>query len=103
MTPALGRGSRKPPRSGSGRRRGIGRPRGTADATCEPEPGPVPEAVFDPTGGFAPRPAGRAGRVPTPHLASLDRVTGPLGPYLRRVARIAPALPGARALGDEGA
>jgi len=46
-----------------------------ADATCEPEPGPVPEAVF-------------------------DRVTGPLGPYLRRVARIAPALPGARA--DEG-
>ena len=82
MTPAVRRGSRKPPRSwprsGSGCRRGIGRPRGTADATCEPEPGPAPEAVF-------------------------DRVTGPLGPYLRRVARIAPALPGARALGDEGA
>jgi acetyl-CoA carboxylase biotin carboxyl carrier protein len=27
---------------------------------------------IDPTGGFAPRPAGKAGRVPTPHLASLD-------------------------------
>lgn len=80
MTPALRRGSRRPPRarprSGSGRAHAIGRPRGAADATCEPEPGPAPEAVF-------------------------DRVTGPLGPYLRRVARIAPALPGARA--DEGA
>ncbi len=31
-----------------------------------------PSAV-DPTGGFAPRPAGGAGPVPTPHLASLDR------------------------------
>src|SRR5215831_9378607 len=30
------------------------------------------DELFDPTGGFAPRPAGRAGRVPTPHLASLD-------------------------------
>src|SRR5215468_11764126 len=27
--------------------------------------------ALDPTRGFAPRPAGRAGRVPTPHLASL--------------------------------
>ena len=26
----------------------------------------------DPAGSFAPRPAGKAGRVPTPHLASLD-------------------------------
>lgn len=76
MTPAL----RRAARSGPGR---TGRPgemtgahRRAADATCEPEPGPAPEAVF-------------------------DRVTGPLGPYLRRVARIAPALPGARA--DEGA
>ena len=77
MTPALRRGSR----GGVGR---VGRPgpraggrlRGAADATREPEPGPAPEAVF-------------------------DRVTGPLGPYLRRVARIAPARPGARA--DEGA
>ena len=80
MTPALRRGSRKPPRSwprsGSGRGRRIGRPRGAADATREPEPGSAPEAVF-------------------------DRVTGPFGPYLRRVARIVPALPGTRA--DEGA
>ncbi|HEX3760081.1 MAG TPA: hypothetical protein VHW23_15300 [Kofleriaceae bacterium] len=66
MTPARGARSGAGPASG-GRR-------GAADATCEPEPGPVPEAVF-------------------------DRVTGPLGPYLRRVARIA-ALPGGRA--DEG-
>jgi hypothetical protein len=70
MTPAR-RGSRGQ-RSGAGRSRRVRR--GAADATCEPEPGPVPEAVF-------------------------DRVTGPLGPYLRRVARIA-ALPGGRA--DEG-
>jgi hypothetical protein len=77
MTLALRRGSR----SEAGR---VGRPgpmtggrrRGAADATREPDPGPAPEAVF-------------------------DRVTGPLGPHLRRVARIAPALPGARA--DEGA
>jgi hypothetical protein len=77
MTPALRRGSR----SGVGR---VGRPgpmtggrrRGAADATREPEPDPAPEAVF-------------------------DRVTGPLGRHLRRVARIAPVLPGARA--DEGA
>ncbi|HEX3760988.1 MAG TPA: condensation domain-containing protein, partial [Kofleriaceae bacterium] len=34
---------------------------------------PTPHlAPLDPTGSFAPRPAGRAGRVPTPHLASLD-------------------------------
>lgn len=51
-----------------GERRAIGRRRGAADATREPEPGPVPEAVF-------------------------DRVTGPLGPDLGRVARSA-ALPG---------
>jgi len=76
MTPAPRRGAR----SGPGR---AGRPgsitglhRRAPDATREPEPGPAPEAVF-------------------------DRVTGPLGPYLRRVARVAPALPGARA--DEGA
>jgi len=76
MTPARRRGSR----GGAGRvsRPGsmAGRRHGAADATREPEPGPAPEAVF-------------------------DRVTGPLGPYLRRVARIAPALPGTRA--DEGA
>jgi hypothetical protein len=76
MTPAVRRGAR----SGPGRARGggpmTGRRRRAADATREPDPGPAPEAVF-------------------------DRVTGPLGPYLRRVARIAPALPGARA--DEGA
>jgi Fe-S-cluster containining protein len=30
-------------------------------------------ADLDPTGGLAPRPAGEAGRIPTPHLASLDR------------------------------
>src|SRR6185436_18121772 len=35
---------------------------------------PTPHlASLDPTGGFAPRPAGRAGWVPTPHLASLER------------------------------
>lgn len=31
----------------------------------------------DPTGSFAPRPAGKAGRVPTSHLASLDPPTLP--------------------------
>jgi hypothetical protein len=73
MTPARRRGARggvSRPGSMAGRRHGA------ADATREPGPGPVPEAVF-------------------------DRVTGPLGPYLRRVARIAPALPGIRA--GEGA
>jgi quercetin dioxygenase-like cupin family protein len=35
--------------------------------------GHVRLALIDPTGGFAPRPAGGAGRVPTPHLAALDR------------------------------
>ncbi len=65
-------------RGSRGDRRPGPRPGPHTDATCEPEPGPAPEAVF-------------------------DRVTGPLGPYLRRVARIAPALPGARAPGDEGA
>jgi hypothetical protein len=77
MTPALRRGSRGGPgREGRPRPLTGRRRRGAADATREPEPGPAPEAVF-------------------------DRVTGPLGPHLRRVARIAPALPGARA--DEGA
>jgi hypothetical protein len=71
------RAPRPPRRAAGGRRRAIAVRQGVADVTCEPEPGPVPEAVF-------------------------DRVTGPLGPYLlRRVARIGPALPGARA--DEGA
>ncbi|HEX3477490.1 MAG TPA: hypothetical protein VHT91_20855 [Kofleriaceae bacterium] len=75
MTPARRRGSRsRASRIGPGPI--AGRRHGAADATREPEPGPAPEAVF-------------------------DRVTGPLGPYLRRVARIAPARPGARA--DEGA
>jgi hypothetical protein len=36
------------------------------------DPDPDPGQPVDPTGGVAPRPAGEAGRVPTPHLASLD-------------------------------
>jgi DNA-binding NtrC family response regulator len=32
---------------------------------------------IDPTGGFAARPAGKAGRVPTPHLAALDAARRP--------------------------
>jgi hypothetical protein len=47
-----------------------------ADATREPRPGPAPEAVF-------------------------DRVTGPLGPYLRRIARLPPARPGAGACDED--
>jgi hypothetical protein len=76
MTPAPRRGARPGPGRVGRPRQTTGRLRRAADATREPEPGPAPEAVF-------------------------DRVTGPLGPYLRRVARIAPARPGARA--DEGA
>ena len=47
-----------------------------ADATREPRPDPAPEAVF-------------------------DRVTGPLGPYLRRIARLPPARPGAGACDED--
>ncbi|HEX3478134.1 MAG TPA: hypothetical protein VHT91_24095, partial [Kofleriaceae bacterium] len=42
-------------------------------AAAASAPGTVgPAARLDPTGGFAPRPAGGAVGVPTPHLASLD-------------------------------
>ena len=41
-------------------------------AELRPPAGP-PELRIDPTGGLAPRSAGRAVGVPTPHLASLDR------------------------------
>ncbi len=40
------------------------------ELVTEVTPRPVPA---DLTEGFAPRPAGEAGRVPTPHLASLDQ------------------------------
>ncbi len=43
-------------------------PHGATEVT----PRPVP---VDPPGGFAPRPAGEAGRVPTPPLASLEQAT----------------------------
>jgi hypothetical protein len=52
---------------------------------------------IDPTGGFAPRPAGKAGRVPTPHLASLDRqalasVNGGFGALLGALLQAAPGI-----------
>ena len=40
------------------------------------------EQYVDPTGGFAPRPAGGAGRVPTPHLLA-PLVDRPTVPFLR--------------------
>jgi hypothetical protein len=52
---------------------------------------------FDPPGGFAPRPAGQAGRVPAPHLASLDP---PTLPRTRRAAVILDETPPNLSIGD---
>src|SRR4051812_26426068 len=54
-------------------------------------------AGLDPGGGFPPRPAGEAGRVPTPHLASLDLIAHrfPLGAgAIRRAIASAQVLAG---------
>jgi len=52
---------------------------------------------IDPTGGFPPCPAGQAGRVPTPDLASLDHqalalVNGGFGALLGALLQAAPGI-----------